>query len=44
MPQAAGGATAMMPKNGLSGISAPHDIVPIIRFAVERDVDQRAPR
>ena len=31
VPQAAGGATAMMPKNGLSGSSRPQGSVPIIR-------------
>ena len=31
MPQAAGGATAMMPKNGFSGSSRPHGSLPIIR-------------
>ena len=32
MPQAAGGATAMMPKNGLRSRSSPHGNLPIIRF------------
>ena len=42
MPQGAGGATAITPKNGFSGSSRPQGSRPVIRSPVERDVDQVA--